>query len=109
MCSSIHPAILAIVSHGPGYEAMLDRFLDDFGIREITFGEVHWREAVDAFRRFGKWRHPAALNFGDCLTCAAARLAGEPLLFVGDGFPETDLDAAQESAERTLLPNDPTE
>ncbi len=41
--------------------------------------------------RFGRGRHPARLNFGDCLTYAVARLADEPLLFVGDDFSKTDL------------------
>jgi hypothetical protein len=54
-------------------------------------GEIHWREAVDAFRRYGKGRHRAALNFGDCMTYATARLAGESLSFIGDDFALTDL------------------
>jgi ribonuclease VapC len=62
-------------------------------IEEIPFGSVHWREAVDAFRRFGRGQHPAGLNFGDCLTYAAASLSGEPLLFVGDSFAKTDLES----------------
>ena len=70
------------------------RLLDEFGIEEIPFGERHWREAVDAYLRFGKGRHKARLNFGDCLTYAVARLANEPLLFVGDDFPQTDLEPA---------------
>ena len=76
---------------GDAADGMLERVLDEFGVQEIPFGEVHWREAVAAFRRFGKGRHPAALNFGDCLTYATARLAGEPLRFVGDDFTQTDL------------------
>jgi ribonuclease VapC len=75
-------------------QALLDRFLRDFGVVPITFGEQHWREALDAFRRFGKGRHPASLNFGDCLSYAAARVADHPLLFVGDDFPRTDVEAA---------------
>lgn len=75
-------------------QALLDRFLRDFGVTPVTFGEQHWREALEAFRRFGKGRHPAALNFGDCLSYAAARLADRPLLFVGDDFPRTDIPAA---------------
>jgi len=70
------------------------RLLDEFSIEEIPFGDRHWREAVDAYLRFGKGRHKARLNVGDCLTYAVARLANEPLLFVGDDFPETDLEAA---------------
>ena len=70
------------------------RLLDEFSIEEIPFGDRHWREAVDAYLRFGKGRHKARLNVGDCLTYAVARLANEPLLFVGDDFPETDLEVA---------------
>jgi ribonuclease VapC len=70
------------------------RLLDEFSIEEVPFGDRHWREAVDAYLRFGKGRHKARLNFGDCLTYAVASLANEPLLFVGDDFPETDLETA---------------
>jgi len=77
---------------GADADGLLERMLDELDIQEIPFGEIHWRETVDAFRRFGKGRHPAALNFGDCMTYAVARLAGEPLLFVGDDFTRTDLD-----------------
>lgn len=70
---------------------LLERMLDELGIQEIPFGEVHWREAIEAFRRFGKGRHAASLDFGDCLTYATAHLTGEPLLFAGDDFPKTDL------------------
>jgi ribonuclease VapC len=79
---------------GDASRGLIERILDELSIQEIPFGEVHWREAVDAFRRFGKGRHPADLNFGDCLTYAAARLAGEPLLFVGEDFARTDLERA---------------
>ena len=79
---------------GPGSHGLLERMLDELDVQEIPFGEIHWREAVDAYRRFGRGRHPAGLNFGDCLTYATARLSGEPLLFRGDDFPATDLDPA---------------
>ncbi len=71
--------------------ALLERFVQDFGVMVIPFGEAHWREALDAFRRFGKKRHPAALNFGDCLTYAVARLSDRPLLCLGNDFSQTDL------------------
>ena len=76
---------------GEASRGMLERFLDEFGVQEIPFGEIHWREAVEAFRRFGRGRHPAALNYGDCLTYATTRLAGESLLFTGGDFFHTDL------------------
>jgi ribonuclease VapC len=75
-------------------QALLDRFLRDFDVMQVAFGEHHWREALEAFRRFGKGRHPAALNFGDCLSYAAAKLAGHPLLFVGNDLSRTDLETA---------------
>jgi ribonuclease VapC len=67
------------------------RLLDEFSIEQVPFGDHHWREAIDAYLRFGKGRHKAKLNFGDCVTYAVARLANEPLLFTGDDFPQTDL------------------
>ena len=73
---------------------ILARFLQEAELTVIPFGEPHWPEAVEAYARFGKGRHPASLNFGDCLTYAVARVAGQPLLFVGDDFSKTDLPAA---------------
>ncbi|MCJ7627420.1 MAG: type II toxin-antitoxin system VapC family toxin, partial [Longimicrobiales bacterium] len=68
--------------------------LDELDVQELPFGELHWREAADAYRRFGKGRHSAALNFGDCMTYAVAQLAGERLLFVGGDFAQTDVEVA---------------
>jgi ribonuclease VapC len=79
---------------GERSRGLLERLLDELGVQEIPFGEVHWREAVEAYRRYGKGRHPAGLNFGDCLTYATARLTGEPLLFTGADFAGTDLERA---------------
>jgi ribonuclease VapC len=50
--------------------------------------------ALEAFERFGKGRHPAALNFGDCFAYACARLARAPLLYKGDDFAQTDIETA---------------
>jgi len=79
---------------GGNADGLLERMLDELDVQELPFGELHWREAVDAYRRFGKGRHPAALNFGDCMTYAVAQLAGEALLFVGDDFVRTDVEVA---------------
>ena len=57
----------------------------------IPFTEDHGRSALKAYLRFGKGRHPAALNFGDCLSYATAFVARQPLLFVGDDFSRTDI------------------
>lgn len=79
---------------GKAADGLLERLLDELGIEEIPFGEIHWREAVDAYRRYGKGRHPAGLNFGDCMSYAIAMLAGESLLFTGSDFARTDITAA---------------
>jgi ribonuclease VapC len=79
---------------GPLGRTLLDEFLRELGVVELAFTEDHWRTAVQAFERFGKGRHPAALNFGDCMSYAAARLANRPLLCIGNGFPRTDLHIA---------------
>lgn len=76
---------------GPQARAVLSRLLQEAGIDVIPFTAEHWSVAVEAYVRFGKGRHPAGLNFGDCLTYSVARLADQPLLFVGDDFPKTDL------------------
>ena len=60
----------------------------------IPFLEDHSRAALRAHVRFGKGRHRAALNFGDCLSYATASVARQPLLFVGDDFSRTDIVAA---------------
>jgi ribonuclease VapC len=71
--------------------AVLDRFVRDFEVTLIPFSDAHAREAMAAYRRYGKGRHRAALNFGDCMTYATAKLAQLPLLCVGHDFPATDL------------------
>lgn len=70
---------------------LLNRFFQEFGIGIISFTEIHWIEALDAYQRFGRGRHPAGLNFGDCLSYATARLVRQPLLCVGQDFARTDL------------------
>lgn len=72
-------------------QALLAEFLRGLDMTTIAFGDAHWPVALDASRRFGRGRHPARLNFGDCLTYAIARVADEPLLCIGDDFPRTDL------------------
>jgi ribonuclease VapC len=74
--------------------SLVSRMLDEFSISEVPFGEPHWHEALVAYHRFGRGRHRANLNFGDCLSYAVAHLADEPLLFVGEDFRMTDISSA---------------
>lgn len=67
------------------------RFLQEYEIAIVPFTAAHWDEATEAFLRFGKGRHAAALNFGDCMSYAVAKLAGRPLLCLGRDFVRTDL------------------
>lgn len=60
----------------------------------IPFTREHFETALDAFVRFGRGRHKAALNFGDCMAYATASLADQPLLFTGKDFARTDIRAA---------------
>ena len=76
---------------GVAGRSLLARLLDEADIATIPCTAAHWPVAVDAFARYGKGQHPAALNFGDCLTYATCRLAGRPLLCTGEDFPRTDL------------------
>jgi ribonuclease VapC len=66
--------------------------VEETGLVIVPFTDAHARVAIDAFRRFGRGRHSARLNFADCLTYATAWVAGQPLLCTGDDFIRTDLD-----------------
>ena len=67
------------------------RLIRETGIQVVAFDERMAQRALDAFRRFGKGRHAAGLNFGDCCTYALAEERGLPLLCVGEDFTRTDL------------------
>ena len=62
--------------------------------RVVPFDHDHARTATGAFLRFGRGRHAAAFNFGDCISYAVPSLAGQPLLYIGDDFARTDIAAA---------------
>ncbi len=71
-----------------------ERFLNVAEIKLATIGVREQSLALDAFDRFGKGRHPAALNMGDCFAYACARSLGVPLLYKGDDFAQTDITPA---------------
>jgi ribonuclease VapC len=86
-----------IVSEGrtrPGMRDKLDALLGTLRPDIVPFTAEHAALAADGWRRFGKGRHPAGLNLGDCFAYALARSRGEPLLFKGDDFSKTDVKAA---------------
>lgn len=86
--------IVTIGALGERGRGLLAQFLENFDVEVLPFGPSHWEVAMEAFLRYGKGRHPAALNYGDCMTYATARLAEKPLLFIGGDFAQTDIQAA---------------
>ena len=85
--------VLAGASANPSPQD-LDFLLFQAGIQVVPFDDVQARLASEAFRRFGKGRHAAKLNYGDCFAYALAKVKGAPLLFKGDDFSQTDVDVA---------------
>jgi ribonuclease VapC len=83
--------IVARAALGDDGSADLDHFLIALDVRVEPFGRLEADYARYAYRRFGKGRHPAGLNFGDCLTYATAIAQNEPLLFKGDDFAQTNV------------------
>jgi ribonuclease VapC len=69
----------------------LDTFVDHAGIELVPVDLEQANAARRAFGRFGKGRHPAGLNYGDCFAYALAAVRGEPLLYKGEDFAQTDL------------------
>jgi ribonuclease VapC len=91
----VETAIVLSSRMGVDARGLLARMMDDVGIDIIAFSDQHYVVAVDAWLRFGRGRHPAALNFGDCLSYAAAIVANDELLAIGDDFPKTDVRLAE--------------
>ena len=79
---------------GPDASRQCDIFFRRAGIiiEPVTVEQAHL--ARQAFLDFGKGRHPAGLNFGDCFSYALAKITGEPLLFKGEDFTRTDISSA---------------
>lgn len=67
------------------------RFVEELDVEVVSFDDHHRQVAEAAFDEFGKGRHPASLNYGDCMCYATARVADQPLLFVGNDFAQTDI------------------
>ena len=85
---------------GDGGVAELHAFLDRAEIERIAVNEHQAEVAVEAFHQFGKGRHRAGLNIGDCFAYALAKTTGEMLLFKGDDFSHTDIAAAYRPGRR---------
>lgn len=72
----------------------VELYIQALGITVIAIAPAIAALAIDAYQRFGKGRHPAGLNFGDCFAYGCARHLNMPLLYKGDDFSKTDIDSA---------------
>jgi ribonuclease VapC len=94
LLSAVSYLELCMVIAGKNHESVLDRvdsILRRMNISTVDTTVADATFAREAFLRFGKGRHVAALNLGDCFSYALAKRLGEPLLFKGDDFTKTDL------------------
>ena len=92
---------LRMVLTGKGFAnaaAIVDQLIGLPNVTTIAFDEAQYRAAERAFDRFGKGRHAAGLNMGDCFSYAIASIARAPLLFKGHDFGKTDLKLHPESS-----------
>lgn len=92
--SFVDISIVIEARHGAEGVKLLDLFLDRAGIEIAPVDDEQAREARLAFSRYGKGRHAAGLNFGDCFAYALATTSGESLLFKGLDFAATDITSA---------------
>ena len=91
IASLVECSIVIESKYGAAGSFDLDRFISLAGIELVPVDEEQGRLARTGFSRFGKGRHPASLNYGDCFAYAAAISLGEPLLCKGDEFCRTDV------------------
>ena len=93
--SYVEAAVVVDGSRDPVASRRFDDFLREAEILIEPVTAQQAKIAREAYRDFGKGRHRAGLNFGDCFAYALAKVTGEPLLFIGDDFCHTDVDAAK--------------
>lgn len=84
--------IVLTARQGPVARTVFDRLAIEINLCVAEFGAEHAYAAQQAYLRFGRGRHPAGLNYGDCMSYAVAAVARDPLLAVGNDFPLTDLE-----------------
>jgi ribonuclease VapC len=94
--SYVEAAVVVDSNRNPVLSRRFDDLLRDvqIAVEPVTLHQAHI--AREAYRDFGKGRHRAGLNLGDCFSYALAKVRGEPLLFKGDDFCHTDIEPAME-------------
>lgn len=91
----VEASLVLLGRYGEAGDPPLDRLLRGIGAEIVPVGEEQVALARDGALRFGRGRHPAGLNFGDCFSYALSAERGEPLLFVGDDFSRTDIEVCR--------------
>jgi len=89
--SALEAAIVIHTRKGPAGTRELDLFLHSARATVVSLDADQVLLARTAYEKYGKGRHPAALNLGDCCSYALSRSSGEPLLFKGNDFSKTDI------------------
>lgn len=90
----VETAVVLSARTGRDARGLVSRILLEGDVAVVPFTDAHFGTALEAWLRYGRGRHPAGLNFGDCLSYATAHLASEPLLFTGEDLRRTDIVAA---------------
>lgn len=88
----LEATIVAVGLAGPSGEAAVRRLLGEARAEVVPFDRPGADMAIHAFLRYGKGRHPARLNFGDCMVYALAKTRRLPVLCTGDDFAQTDIE-----------------
>lgn len=91
-CNLLESTLVLESRKGPAGRLVLDSFVATLEMDVAPFTAQQARLAAEAWRLYGKGRHKASLNFGDCCAYALARSSGLPLLAKGDDFPHTDIE-----------------
>jgi len=89
--SFLEASIVAETRAGDRGLRQFDHFMRESGLAVEAVTHEHALIAREGFSNYGKGRHPAGLNFGDCFAYALAKSTGEPLLFKGEDFRQTDV------------------
>jgi len=87
--------VVLTARQGPVARTVFDRLRSEINLGVVEYTADHAYAAQRAYLRFGRGRHPAGLNFGDCMSYAVAHVAHEPLLAIGNDFAQTELEFAE--------------
>ena len=93
--SALEASVVIEARKGASGGRDLDLLLHRSRIETVGFSPEQLEMAKAAYRKYGKGRHPAGLNLGDCCAYALAKVSGEPLLAKGNDFPRTDVRMAE--------------